>query len=94
MSDIIHVNESEIKSQLSGIIRNTIEETLNAMLDAEADKITQAHKYERTDTRADTRAGHYNRKLLTTSGEVNLRIPKLRKLPFETAIIERYKRHE
>jgi transposase-like protein len=38
--------------------------------------------------------GHYERKLLTTSGEVELQVPKLRTLPFETAIIERYQRRE
>lgn len=94
MADIIHLNQEEIKSQLSEMIKNSVEETLNAMLDAEADQITRAHKYERNEERLDTRAGHYTRKLLTTAGPVNLKIPKLRKLPFETAIIERYKRRE
>lgn len=94
MADIIHLNQEEIKSQLSEMIKNSVEETLNAMLDAEADQITRAHKYERNEERLDTRAGHYTRKLLTTAGTVNLKIPKLRKLPFETAIIERYKRRE
>ncbi len=42
----------------------------------------------------DTRAGHYKRKLQTRSGEVELRVPKLRTLPFETSIIERYRRRE
>jgi len=42
----------------------------------------------------DTRAGHYERKLETKAGEVSLKIPKLRRLPFETAIIERYRRRE
>lgn len=69
MADIIQLNQTEIKSQLSDMVRNTVEETLNAMLDAEADQITQAHKYQRTDTRQDTRAGHYSRKLLTKAGE-------------------------
>lgn len=63
------------------MVRKSVEETLNAMLDAEADEITQAHKYERTESRADTRAGHYTRKLTTKAGEVSLRVPKLRKLP-------------
>jgi putative transposase len=42
----------------------------------------------------DTRAGHYTRKLSTQAGEVDLRVPRLRKLPFETQIIERYRRRE
>ena len=58
MADIIHPNEEEVKSQLGEMVRQSVEDTLNAMLDAEADEITQAHKYERTDQRADTRAGH------------------------------------
>ncbi len=42
----------------------------------------------------DTRAGHYTRKLHTKAGEVTLKVPKLRKLTFETSIIERYRRRE
>ena len=38
--------------------------------------------------------GHYERSLQTKAGEVTLKVPKLRKLPFETAIIERYRRRE
>ena len=94
MADIIQLNQEEIKYQLGDLVKQTVEDTLNAMLDAEADEITQAHKYERTEKRTDTRAGHYNRKLATKAGEVTLRVPKLRNLPFETAIIERYKRRE
>lgn len=94
MADIIQLNQAEIKSQLGDLVRKSVEDTLNAMLDEEADQITQAHKYERTAIRQDTRAGHYTRKLATKAGQVELKVPKLRKLPFETAIIERYKRRE
>lgn len=94
MSNIIHLNESELKNQLGELVRGTVEETLNKLLDAEADRIVNAGRYERSQERIDTRAGHYNRKFMTTSGEVNLKVPKLRKLTFETSIIERYKRRE
>ena len=94
MGDIIQLNQAEIKGQLKDLVRGTVEETLNKLLDEEADRITNAHRYERNEERQDTRAGHYTRKLLTTSGEVNLKVPKLRVLPFETAIVERYKRRE
>ena len=53
-----------------------------------------ARKYERTEGRKDTRAGSYDRQLQTKAGEVTLTVPKLRSLPFETAIIERYRRRE
>ena len=76
------------------MVRKSVEDTLNALLDEEADRLTNAARYERTDARKDTRAGHYKRKLLTRSGEVELKVPKLRTLTFETAIIERYRRRE
>ena len=64
------------------------------MLDAEADRLCRAERYERTEARKDTRAGSYQRQLQTKAGEVTLKVPKLRNLPFETAIIERYRRRE
>jgi putative transposase len=95
MSDkIIEINEQKVKDHLGEFVRNTVEETLNAMLEEEAAAICKAQKYERTESRKGVRAGHYDRKLLTKSGEVTLKIPKLRKVTFETAIIERYKRRE
>jgi transposase-like protein len=94
MGKIIQLNEAEVKKELSELVRGTVEETLNRLLDEEADRITNAHRYERTEERRDSRAGHYTRKLQTTSGEVALKVPKLRTLPFETSIIERYKRRE
>ena len=64
------------------------------MLDPEAGRLIGARKYERMEGRKDTRAGHYKRKLHTTAGEVALKMPKLRKVPFGTGIIERYRRRE
>lgn len=78
----------------TGVVRGSVEETLNALLDAEADQLCNALRYERTEARRDTRAGHYERKLQTKAGEVKLQIPKLRTQTFETAIIERYRRRE
>ena len=76
------------------MVRGTVEETLNALLDAEADRLCNAQRYERSDARRDTRAGHYERGLQTKAGKVQLRVPKLRQQTFETAIIERYRRRE
>lgn len=92
--NIIEINEEKVKDHLGKFVRETVEETLNSMLDAEADELCKAQKYERNEQRKGIRAGHYNRKLLTRAGEVNLKMPKLKKVAFETAIIERYKRRE
>lgn len=51
-------------------------------------------KYERSGERQGYRSGHYQRNLVTTSGEVKLNVPKLKGILFETAIIERYCRRE
>jgi transposase-like protein len=83
-----------VKKQLGELVRGTVQETLNELLDQEADRLCGAGRYERSANRKDTRAGSYRRKLQTKAGEVDLKVPKLRTLPFETAIIERYKRRE
>ena len=91
---IIQLNEESVKSELKELVRNSVEETLNELLSKEAEELTSAAKYERTEARQGYRSGHYSRKLTTTSGEVRLEIPKLKGVPFETAIIERYRRRE
>ena len=90
----LRVDEEKLKEHVGEVVRSSVEETLNGLLDAEADAICRAQRYERSAERVDTRAGHYQRKLETKAGEVTLRVPKLRSLPFETAIIERYRRRE
>ncbi len=94
LGKVIQIDEEQIHQHLGNLVRGTVEETLNKLLDAEADQLCNAARYERTDARKDTRAGHYQRKLHTKAGEVTLNVPKLRQQKFETAIIERYKRRE
>jgi putative transposase len=90
----LQVDEAKLRGHVDEVVRSSVEETLNGLLDAEADQICRAQRYERSAERVDGRAGHYERKLETKAGEVTLRVPKLRRLPFETAIVERYKRRE
>jgi len=92
--EVIRVDEDQLKGHVADVVRQSVEETLNGLLEAEADAICGATRYERSPERLDTRAGHYKRTLLTQAGEVELRVPRLRKLPFETQIIERYRRRE
>ena len=94
LGSVLQIDEGRIQAHLDEVVRATVEETLNALLDAEADELCGARKYERTEGRKDTRAGSYDRQLHTKAGEVTLTVPKLRSLPFETAIIERYRRRE
>src|ERR1700740_1005085 len=90
----LQVDEAKLRGHVDEVVRSSVEETLNGLLDAEAEQICKAQRYERSPDRADSRAGHYERKLEPKAGEVTLQVPKLRRLPFETAIIERYRRRE
>jgi len=94
MGEVIQIDEARIRDHLGEMVRGTVEEALNAMLDAEADRLCGADRYERSEGRRDTRAGSYQRSLDTKAGKVNLKVPKLRQQTFETAIIERYRRRE
>ena len=93
-NNIVQFNEEIIKGQIKELVRGSVEETLNELLEAEAEKLTQAARYERNEARQGYRSGHYDRNLTTTSGDVTLHVPRLKGISFETAIIERYRRRE
>jgi putative transposase len=90
----IRIDAERVDQHLGELVRQSVEQTLNGLLDAEADQLCGAKRYERSVERLDTRAGHYERQLGTKAGEVTLKVPRLRSLPFETQIIERYRRRE
>jgi hypothetical protein len=48
LDGVIRVDEAEVKAYLGEMVRQSVEETLNGMLDAEADRLCQAKQYERT----------------------------------------------
>ena len=91
---IVQLNEEIIKGQLKELVRGSVEETRNELLEKEAESLTQAARYERSEARQGYRSGHYDRNLTTTSGDVTLHMPRLKGVSFETAIIERYRRRE
>lgn len=92
--NIIQLNEDLIKDNLKDLVDSSIEETLNALLNHEADELVKAEKYGRSGEHQVYRSGHYSRNFSTTAVDVRLKIPKFKGVPFETAIIERYKRRE
>jgi transposase-like protein len=94
LREAIKIDADAVRGHLDQLVRSTVEETLNSMLETEADQLCKAKRYERSADRVDTRAGSYRRKLSTKAGEVELKVPRLRSLPFETQIIERYRRRE
>lgn len=77
---ILQVDQAMLETTLDRMVRKSVEETLNAMLDAEADEITGAARYERD--------------LTVKAGKMSLKVPKLKGAVFESAVIERYRRRE
>ena len=79
MSDKIgQFDDAMFESKLDALVRVKVEQTINAMLDAEADEIANAARYERTGERKAYRAGHYERKLTAKAGRLALKVPKLK----------------
>ena len=93
-NQILQVDENMLETKLDRLVSRKGEELLNAMLDAEADEITGAARYERASGRRAYRAGHYERNLTVKAGTMTLRVPKLKGAVFESAVIERYRRRE
>ena len=90
MSDnVIHLNEADLKGELENLVNNSVQKTLNEILNHEADRLVNAQRYERNTDRKGYRSGHYDRIFTTTSGNVTLHVFKLKGITFETAIIER-----
>ena len=91
---IVQLNDEVIKGQSKELVCGSVEETLNELLEKEAESLTQAARYERSEARQGYRSGHYDRNLTTTSDDVTLHVPRFKGVPFETSIIERYRRRE
>lgn len=75
LGPVVQIDEGRIQAHLDEVVRATVEETLNALLDAEADDLCGARKYERTEGRKDTRAGSYERQLHTKAGVIAAKPP-------------------
>ena len=90
----VQLSEEIIKGQIKELVRGSVEQTLNGLLGTEAEKLTQATRYERSEKSQTYRSGHYQRNLTITSGDVKLNVPRLKGATFETAIIERYRRRK
>ena len=87
-------SEESLRADLRELVRRTAGNTLNGLLEEEAGDLVGAERHGRTADREAYRAGHHERSLTTSSGEVTIRMPKLKGMRFTTAIIERYRRRE
>jgi putative transposase len=70
------------------LIRDSVRLVLQELIEAEAAETIGAARYERTDTRTNERNGSRPRLLSTQAGDIELRIPKLRKGSFFPLILQ------
>ena len=82
------------ESKLDRMVREKVEQTIDLMLDAEADGIANAARYERSGDGKAFRAGRYDRHLTAKAGGLSLKILKLKGEVFRSRVIERYRRRE
>ncbi len=84
------MNDESLKSDLCELIKRTVEEMPNGLLDEEVDDLMGAERHERVACGD----GRYGRKPVTTSGGATARMHGLKGARLATAIIERCRRCE
>ena len=89
-STLIRFDEGEIQEFLGRTIKAAVQEVFESLLEAEATEMLKAAPYERTTARKDHRNGKRKRKLTTRVGEIELTVPRLRTIPFQSQIIDRF----
>lgn len=73
MADVICIEEARIWDHLGEMVRRTVGEMLNAA----ADRLCGAARYERSEARRDTRSGSCEQAVHAKSGKVTLKVPRL-----------------
>ena len=72
IAGLIKIDEKEIGDHLNQLVRQSVDDTINSLLDAKADAICNATRYQHSPDRLDSRAcrcfspegGRYNRSTL------------------------------
>ena len=89
LSDVLE----QVRSDESGdLVREMVTFLYQTLIDAEASEVIQAERHERTLSRTTQRNGTRARTLSTKGGDVELKIPKLRKGSFFPSVLERRRR--
>lgn len=91
---IVTLNEETLSADLGELVRRTVEERLNGLLDEETDDLVGAEHYERLPAARPTGPATMSAGSRGPPGEVTIRMPKLMGMRFTMAVIERYRRRE
>lgn len=91
---IVTFNEESLKSDLRELVRRTVEDMVNGLLEEETGSLAGAERHGCIAEREAYRTGRYDRSLTTSAGAVTMRMPKLKGVRFTAAIIGRCCRRE
>jgi transposase-like protein len=84
--------QEDFEFDLAARCRDAVRATMQVVLAEELEKLVGAGPYEHSDQRVDVRNGTYPRRVVTTSGEVELRVGRTRNGGSATAPLGRYAR--
>jgi hypothetical protein len=84
--------QEDFQLDLTARVRQAVQTTIQVVLDEELERLVGAGAYERSDERVDVRNGSYRRNLVTTAGEVDVRVGRTRAGGAATRPVGRYLR--
>lgn len=90
--DLEMPTQEDFQQDLAARCRDAVRATIQVVLDEELERLIGAGPYERSDQRIDVRNGHYPRRIVTTSGEVDVRVGRSRGGGAANAPLGRYAR--
>ena len=90
--DLVLPTQEDFLVDLDTRIRGAVQATIQLVLDEELERLVGAGPYERSDQRVDVRNGGYERRVVTTAGEVAVRVGRSRAGGAATAPLGRYSR--
>jgi putative transposase len=84
--------QEDFHVDLTARVRGAVQATIQVVLEEELERLVGAGPYERSDQRIDVRNGHYPRHIVTTAGEVEVRVGRTRGGGAATAPLGKYVR--
>ena len=90
--DSVIPTQEDFLLDLDARVRSAVQATIQVVLEEELERLVGAGPYERSDQRIDVRNGHYPRRIVTTAGEVSVRVGRARDGGAAMAPLGRYAR--
>ena len=93
-TQLVIPTQEEFEVDLGARLRLAVQRALQVVVDEELQRLVGAGPYQRSDQRVDVRNGTYERRVVTTSGEVAVRVGRTRAGGAATKPLGRYRRRQ